>query len=71
MTIARKIVSSIGVTEIRPVRLRSDGRIEPVPAFVESGLMAAVGADGFVIVPEASEGYPQGATITAYLYRKR
>jgi hypothetical protein len=30
--------------------------------------MAAVGADGFVIVPEGSEGYPQGARMTVYLY---
>jgi hypothetical protein len=30
--------------------------------------MAAVGADGFVIVPEGSEGHPQGARATVYLY---
>ena len=28
--------------------------------------MAAVAADGFVIVPEACEGYPQGAAVTVY-----
>ena len=26
-------------------------------------------ADGFVLVPEASEGYPQGAAVTVYLRR--
>jgi molybdopterin molybdotransferase len=71
VTIMRKIVSSIGMTEICPVRLRSEREIEPIPGFVESGLMAAVWADGFVVVPEASEGYPPGASITAYLYRER
>jgi molybdopterin molybdotransferase len=68
VTTARKIVSSIGATEICPVRLRSDGRIEPIVSFAEIGLMAAVQADGFIIIPEASEGYPSGASVTAYLY---
>lgn len=68
MTIARKIVSAIGTTEICPVRRLSDGRIEPVAAFAEIGLMAAVEGDGFVIVPEASEGYPAETTVTAYFY---
>jgi molybdopterin molybdotransferase len=67
-TTARKIVSSIGSTEICPVRLRSDGRIESIAPFAEIGLMAAVQADGFIIIPEASEGYPSGASVTAYLY---
>ena len=70
MAILRKIVSSIGVTEIRPVRLRSEREIEPIPGFLESGLRAAVDADGFVIIPEASEGYPQGVSIKAYFYRQ-
>jgi molybdopterin molybdotransferase len=68
VTTARKIVSSIGATEIYPVRLRSDGRIEPIVSFTEIGLMAAVQADAFIIVPEASEGHPSGASVTAYLY---
>jgi molybdopterin biosynthesis enzyme len=32
------------------------------------GLMAAARADGFVIVPQGSEGYPRGARMTVYLY---
>ena len=71
LTTARKIVSSIGVTEICPVRLCSDREIEPIAGFAEGGLMAAAGADGFVIVAESSEGYPQGASVTAYLYDER
>jgi molybdopterin molybdotransferase len=70
MTTARKIVSSIGEAEICPVRLRSDGQIEPTVSFAEIGLMAAVQADGFIIIPEASEGYPSGASVTAYFYDK-
>jgi molybdopterin molybdotransferase len=68
VTTARKIVSSIGATEICPVRLRSDERIEPIASFAEIGLMAAVQGDGFIIIPEASEGYPSGVSVTAYLY---
>lgn len=68
MITVRKIASSIGMTEICPVRCAGDESVEPRPSFVETGLMAAVDADGFVIVPHGSEGYPQGARITVYLY---
>jgi molybdopterin molybdotransferase len=68
MITARKIVSALGMTEICPVRCSAGGTVEPVPSFAETGLMAAVGADGFVIVPEGSEGHPQGARATVYLY---
>ena len=69
MRLARKIVSAIGMTEICPVRYASGDLVEPLPSFGETGLMAAAAADGFVVVPEASEGYPQGAPVTVYLYR--
>ena len=69
MRAARKIVSAIGVTEIFPVSCESGcDTAEPLPSFGEAGLMAVVAADGFVIVPEASEGHPQGASVTVYLY---
>lgn len=65
---ARKIVSSIGMTEIWPVRRTGDDAVEPLPSFAEIGMMAAADADGFVIIPEASEGYPPGAPVVVYLY---
>lgn len=68
VTTARKIVSPIGVAEICAIRRLGEGRIEPVASFAEAGLMAAIEADGFVIVPAASEGYPAGATVTACFY---
>jgi molybdopterin molybdotransferase len=68
VTTARKIVSPIGIAEICAIRRLADDRVEPVAPFAEAGLMAAIEADGFVIVPAASEGYPAGATITAYFY---
>jgi molybdopterin molybdotransferase len=68
VTVARKIVSAIGMTEICPVLLGPDDTIEPLPGFAEIGLKAATAAAGFVIIPEAREGYPSGAVVTAYLY---
>jgi molybdopterin molybdotransferase len=71
MTTTRKIVSSIGMTEICPVRCPLEGSAEPIASFAELGLMAAVNADGFVVVPETSEGYPPGASVSVYLYADR
>jgi molybdopterin molybdotransferase len=68
---ARKIVSEIGTVEVCPVRCTGDRAVEPVVSFAEAGLSAAAQADGFVLVPEASEGYPQGAQVTVYLYPER
>jgi molybdopterin molybdotransferase len=68
MRLGRKIVSEIGMTEICPVRCTQEGEVEPFAPFVEAGLVAAAQGDGFVIVPEASEGYPQGASVTVHLY---
>ena len=63
----RKIVSRIGVTEICPVRCRDNRSVEPIASFAEAGLMSASRADGFVIIPEGSEGFPEGAAVTVYL----
>jgi molybdopterin molybdotransferase len=68
MRTGRKIVSAIGMTEICPVRCAVPDVVEPLPSLGEAELMSAITADGFVIVPEASEGYPQGASVTVYLY---
>jgi molybdopterin biosynthesis enzyme len=68
LRVARKIVSEVGTIEVCPVR-RTGGEVEPMPAFAEAGLAAAAHASGFVLVPEASEGYPQGAAVTVYLRR--
>jgi molybdopterin molybdotransferase len=68
MRTARKIVSAIGMTEICPLRCAAPGVVEPLPSLGETGLMSAITADGFLIVPEASEGYPRGASVTVYLY---
>jgi molybdopterin biosynthesis enzyme len=72
MALHRKIVSEVGMTDVCPVRCLDGGdTAEPVGSLAEWGLVAAVEADGFVIVPEASEGYAQGARVTVHLYPGR
>lgn len=62
--LACKIVSAIGLTEVVPVRM-ADGMARPVSA--EAGL-ASLLADGFVVVPETSEGHPAGSTVRVHPY---
>lgn len=68
LTLARKIVSAIGVTEIWPVRLAEAEQVEPVTAAPRDSLLALTGADGFIVVPEASEGLAAGATAQVYVH---
>jgi molybdopterin molybdotransferase len=68
---ARKIVSEIGTLDVCPVRCTGHGAAEPIASFAEAGLASVARADGFVLVPEASEGYPEGAPVTVHLYPER
>jgi molybdopterin molybdotransferase len=68
MTTARKIVSSIGMTEVHPVRCSGHDQVEPIASFAEGGLRSAVRADGFVIIAAGSEGVPEGAAVTVHLH---
>jgi molybdopterin molybdotransferase len=64
---ARKIVSAIGRVDYCRVRL-VDGAVEPLALSGASILSSTTRADGFVVVPSESEGYPPGATVTVHLY---
>jgi molybdopterin molybdotransferase len=72
---AGKIVSSIGFLEVWPVRLVAPDRVEVVSAAAPDGsfgLFATIAqADGFVLVPEASEGFPPETRVRVYLYNDR
>ena len=68
MTGTRKIVSEIGMTEVVPVRCTNEDGVEPIASFAAAGLRAVTEADGFVVVPEGSEGYQRGSTLTVHLY---
>jgi molybdopterin molybdotransferase len=65
--LTRKIVSGVGVTDF--VRVRLDGeRAEPLGALETGGLAGAARSDGYVVVPEASEGYPPGSPVAVQLW---
>jgi molybdopterin molybdotransferase len=59
--LARKIASPLGLAEVIPVRMR-DGAAEPIA----SGYLPVTSlaqANGWVLVPADSEGYPPGAEV--------
>lgn len=67
VTLARKAPSSIGRLEL--ARLRISGELaEPIAIADGRTLATAVWADGFLLIGEQSEGYPQGTRVHAYLY---
>jgi molybdopterin biosynthesis enzyme len=42
-----------------------------LPIGVEGGLAGAIRADGFVMVPDTSEGYLAGSRVRVHLYHSR
>jgi molybdopterin molybdotransferase len=65
--LARKIVSTVGRLDYQRVRL-AEGRVEPLAIGGASVLSSTTRADGFVLVPPDSEGYPPGAEVEVFLY---
>jgi molybdopterin biosynthesis enzyme len=65
VTLTRKVSSQIGLAEVVPVR-RVDGGVEPLA----SGTIpwrALAEADGWILVPPASEGFAAGASVAMRL----
>ncbi len=63
----RKIVSTVGRLDYMRVRLVDD-RVDPLAIAGASVLSSTTRADGFVLVPPDSEGYPPGAKVEVFLY---
>jgi molybdopterin molybdotransferase len=63
----RKIASAVGRVDYCRVRLDGD-EAEPIALSGASILSSTTQADGFVIVPSASEGFAAGTAVTVYLY---
>jgi molybdopterin molybdotransferase len=59
--LARKISSTVGMTEVVPVRRRGD-TVEPL-ATGYFPLHTLAKADGWILVPAESEGFPAGAKV--------
>ena len=66
-TLSRKLVSTVGRVDYARVRVQGN-EIEPLAISGASILSSTTRADGFVIVPADSEGYPPGATVNVFLY---
>jgi molybdopterin molybdotransferase len=60
-TLARKVASTVGLTELVLVRLTTEGAVPLAAKYLP--LTAFAHADGWILVPAASEGYPAGATV--------
>jgi molybdopterin molybdotransferase len=65
--LSRKLVSVVGRVDYARVHVR-DGFAEPLAVSGASVLSSVTRADGFVIVPADSEGFPAGAEVEAFLY---
>lgn len=65
--LSRKIVSSVGRLDYCRVCIDEE-RVFPVATSGASILSSTSRADGFVLVPEESEGYAVGTTVSVHLY---
>lgn len=70
VTLARKIASGLGRLDCCRVRVSRDSA-EPLAVSDNRTLSTAVRADGFVLVPEQSEGFAEGAEVVVYMYDQR
>jgi molybdopterin molybdotransferase len=61
-TLARKVASTVGLTELVLVGLTAEGAMPLAAKYLP--LTAFAHADGWILVPAASEGYPAGATVS-------
>lgn len=67
LPLRRKIVSTVGRLDYTRIRL-VEGKAEPLAIAGASILSSTTRADGFVLVPPDSEGYPPGAEVEVFLY---
>ena len=66
-TLTRKISSPIGRLDYARVRF-AGGQVEPLSVSGASVLSSTTRADGFVIVPDDSEGFAAGTAVDVWLY---
>lgn len=67
LPLRRKLVSQVGRVDYARVRV-IEGGVEPLAISGASVLSSTVQADGFVVIPGDSEGYPPGASVAVFLY---
>src|SRR5262249_54708122 len=67
LPLARKLSSAVGRVDYVRVTVHDD-KVEPLATSGASLLSSTTRADGFVLVPRDSEGYPAGAEVQVFLY---
>ncbi len=67
LLLARKLVSQVGRVDYARVRIVG-GQVEPIAISGASLLTSTTAADGFVVVPADSEGFPAGAEVKVFRY---
>lgn len=67
LPLRRKLVSTVGRLDYARVKIVGD-QVEPLAISGASVLSSTTRADGFVLIPDDSEGYPAGSNVTVYLY---
>lgn len=67
LRLRRKLVSTVGRLDYARVRI-VEGEVEPLAIGGASVLSSTTRADGFVVVPDDSEGFPEGAEVEVFLY---
>lgn len=65
--LARKLVSVVGRVDYARVRLEGE-LAEPLAIGGASVLSSVTRADGFVVIPMDSEGFPEGAAVEVFVY---
>jgi len=65
--LSRKLVSVAGRVDYARVMI-VEGRVEPIAISGASVLSSTTRADGFVVVPQDSEGYPPDTVVEVWLY---
>ncbi|MBI2194066.1 MAG: molybdopterin molybdotransferase MoeA [Planctomycetes bacterium] len=64
----QKVVSAIGRTEFVRVHLHEDFTVEKLRVSGSSILTSTTRADGFLVIDDAIEGYPEGSMVDVYRY---
>jgi molybdopterin molybdotransferase len=67
VALRRKLASAIGRVDYARVQI-IEGQAEPLAVRGASMLSSTTRADGFMIVPQDSEGYAEGAEVEVFLY---
>src|ERR1700724_3003583 len=61
VVLTRKVASTLGLAEVVPVRREADGIVPLASGYLP--LQALAHADGYILVPADSEGYPPGTPV--------